>query len=581
MVNRLLCLLLCFSFSSLAHGQHPQVVDLRPYQTGVRNQGARGSCYIHATVAAMEAAYKRAGYGDLDLAENFSDYVARMMYLETCQFDGQFTTRIMRNPTAWERESGMPIFEKMSGTVDSLVGCEPVGTLAIPLEVEMPFTDAMFDSGGRSETDLYWVKQYNVSTHLLDEARLPRSALQAPFYYKVKRVEFLPKADATNPAAIERVLASGKEVIWDFRNAGDSSGPMWRYNGPAGDVSAHRMLIVGYDRRDPNNPFFIVKNSWGHPAANPPDDDFTYMSYDYLQYGEWASWLEVEVPTVMPGLSFVGRWKVEFGPNQGTLDIYHLPGLMQQLFEHNEYKDEHGQTIKDRRIGTFYRNGDPDQPFRVNGSFNGDRLQAWIDFHNPTPRWDQLNGWRLELKLSIPEEAMAGHALQSNGEGFSARAERVVIRTESRPQANVTDSVVSTPNTPVESAPVVVEADPEMAPKEIESKWIESGGQDFLGKPITGVETCPDGRGRYTHYERGSIYWSPRTPASIIYGAIRERWSHLGWETSDLGYPTSDEVDWGEGRMNTFEYGHIFWHPEKGAWEELSKAVQEKVDTIP
>ncbi|MBL8892789.1 MAG: hypothetical protein JNL67_22625 [Planctomycetaceae bacterium] len=554
------------------------MVDLRPHQTGVRSQGLRGSCYIHGTVAAMEAAYKRAGYGDLDLAEHFSDYVARLMFLETCEFDGPFRTRTMRNPTAWERESGMPIFETMSGTVDSLVGCEPVGTLAIPLEVYMPLTEAMFDSAGRSQTDLYWVKQYNVSTHLLAETRLPRSALQAPFVYKVKRVEYLPKSDAQNPSAIERVLASGKEVIWDFRTAGDFSGPIWRYNGPAGDATAHRMLIVGYDRRDPSNPFFIVKNSWGHPAANPPGDDFTYIAYDYLQYGEWASWLEVEPPAIKPELAFVGRWQVEFGPNHGTLDIYHLPGLMQQLFDHNQYQDEHGRTIKDQRIGTFYRHGDPDQPFRVNGILHGDRLQAWIDFQNPTPRWDQLNGWRVELKLTIPAETMFGNAILPTGEGYSARAERIIIHSEPTPSATPPDVVVSTPSSPVESPRPALDADPALAPKQIEAKWLESGGQDFLGKPITGVETCPDGRGRYTHYERGSIYWSPRTPASIIYGAIRERWSDMGWETSDLGYPTSDEVDWGEGRMNTFENGHIFWHPDKGAWEELAKSAKAKMD---
>lgn len=568
----------CLVGSDLVQAQLPKMVDLRPFQTPVRNQGHRGSCYIYGAVAAMEAAYKRAGHGDLDLAEHFSDYVARMMYLENCHFDGRFTTRNMRVPEAWERESGIPWFEKASGTVDSLVSSRPVQTLGIPLEVYMPLTESMFDLEGYPESDFYWQNQYNVSTHLLNETRLPRSALQAPYYYRVKRYEFLPKTDATNPHVIEQVLASGREVIWDFRMAGDFSDKVWKYNGPAGDVTGHRMLIVGYDRRDPANPHFLVKNSWGHPALNPPGDDFTYIAYDYLQYGEWASWIEVEPPTIHPELAFVGRWSVEFGPHQGTLDVYHLPGLMQELFDHNQFQDEHGGRVVDRRIGTFYRDGDPNQPFRVNGVLNGTRLRFWVDFQQPAPRWDQLNGWRVELSLSVPDDRMNGHAILPNGHGHPASGQRVLIRSKT----SSTDNLVSTKppfaqdNLPADNlVPPVLDADPETAPKLIEAKWLAAGGADFLGKPITGVETCPDGRGRYTHYEYGSIYWSPRTPACLIYGEIRRRWSELGWETSALGYPTSDETDWGQGRMNRFEHGHIFWDPEKGPREELSEAQRQ------
>ena len=556
--------------------QLPDMVDLRPYQTPVKSQGARGSCYIFGVVAAMEAAYKRAGYGELDLAEHFSDYVARMMFLETCEYDGRFTTRRLRVPAAWERESGIPWFETLSGTVDSLVSSRPVETLGIPLEEDMPLTEAMFDTEGKGEADIYWQRQYNVSTHLLNDARLPRSALHAPFYYRVKYREYLPREEATNPQAIERILASGREVIWDFKAAGDFSERVWKYDRPAGDVYGHRMLIVGYDRRDPANPYFIVKNSWGHPALNPPGDDFTYIAYDYLKYGEWASWIEVAPPTPKPELAFVGRWDLQFGPHQGTLDVYHLPGLMQELFEHNQYMNEAGRPVEDRRVGTFYQNGDPDQAFRVNGDLMGDRMQVWIDFQTPAPRWDQRQGWRVELKLDSPREHMTGHAIRPGGSGHPAAAQRIVIRSPERPSP-ADANVASTPPRVSPENPVVTEADPETAAAAIQAKWLASGGADFLGNPTTAVETCPDGRGRYTHYERGSIYWSPRTPASVIYGAIRHRWAELGWETSELGYPTSDELDWSDGRMNHFERGQIFWHPEKGPWDVVPSRT-EKID---
>ncbi len=554
--------------------QRPTFVDLRPQQTPVKNQGARGNCFIHATAAAMEAVYKRQGYGDLDLAEHFSDYVARLLFLETCQFNGPYRTDRMRVPNAWERESGIPIFEGMSGTVDSLIGSSPAEALGIPEERYLPYSDFLFDNGGHPESDPMWKRQYEVSTHLLNERRLPRSALRAPAYYRVKRIAWMPKADARRPEAIEAALAAGHEVIWDFVVGGSISGRIWKYSGPPGEGSfPHRVLIVGYDRRDPNNKYFIIKNSWGHPPANPPGDDFHRIAYDYLQYGEWASWLaEVERPYRMPELAFIGRWNISFGPHRGDMDVYHIPGLMQPLFDHNQYKDERGQIVKERRIGTFYLNGDPQQAYRVNGSLRGDQIEAWINFDQPAPRWDILKGWKLSLRLDNNGEQMRGTAAPPAGRPVDATATRVHITSDTPPPA-------ATPSKPTDATKLSERrakedaASPEAA---IHAKWLAIGGVNFFGKPVTGVETCPDGVGRYTHYENGSIYWSPRTPACAIYGAIRDRWASLGWETSTLGYPTSDEMDTGDGgRMNTFEHGRIIWYPNKGAWEDIAEKVDD------
>jgi uncharacterized protein with LGFP repeats len=42
-----------------------------------------------------------------------------------------------------------------------------------------------------------------------------------------------------------------------------------------------------------------------------------------------------------------------------------------------------------------------------------------------------------------------------------------------------------------------------------------------------------------------------------VHGLIRDRWAALGWETSYLGYPTSDEFAVAGGRRVNFERGHI------------------------
>ena len=104
----------------------------------------------------------------------------------------------------------------------------------------------------------------------------------------------------------------------------------------------------------------------------------------------------------------------------------------------------------------------------------------------------------------------------------------------------------------------------------IEGKWAVLGWeQGFLGFPLTDELITPGGRGRYNHFEGGSIYWNPETGAYEVHGAIRDLWAWLGWEQSSLGYPVSDEYSAPEcgqgGRRSDFEDGYICWTPTHGA----------------
>jgi hypothetical protein len=101
----------------------------------------------------------------------------------------------------------------------------------------------------------------------------------------------------------------------------------------------------------------------------------------------------------------------------------------------------------------------------------------------------------------------------------------------------------------------------------IYAKWVERGGLQY-GVPCTDETATPDGVGRFNHFNdnTASIYWTPESGAHTIYGAIRQRWSQIGWETSYLGYPVSDEVDFAEGgRANEFQHGGIYWWADTGA----------------
>jgi LGFP repeat-containing protein/peptidase C39-like protein len=81
----------------------------------------------------------------------------------------------------------------------------------------------------------------------------------------------------------------------------------------------------------------------------------------------------------------------------------------------------------------------------------------------------------------------------------------------------------------------------------------------LLGAPITEERGTPDGVGRYSVFEKGSIYWTPALGAHEVHGRIRDRWAVEGWEVGKLGYPISDEVVDGDGRRSDFQHGSIHW----------------------
>ncbi|WP_432496870.1 LGFP repeat-containing protein [Kineococcus gypseus] len=88
-----------------------------------------------------------------------------------------------------------------------------------------------------------------------------------------------------------------------------------------------------------------------------------------------------------------------------------------------------------------------------------------------------------------------------------------------------------------------------------------------LGYPLTDERVTPDGEGRFNRFERGSVYWSPATGAHEVRGAVRDAWERLGWETGPLGYPVTDELGTPDGRarFTHFQRGSVYWSPATGA----------------
>lgn len=102
-----------------------------------------------------------------------------------------------------------------------------------------------------------------------------------------------------------------------------------------------------------------------------------------------------------------------------------------------------------------------------------------------------------------------------------------------------------------------------------------------LGFPVTDEQSAPDRRGRYSHFQSGSIYWTPATGAHEVRGAILARWAGLRWEAGPLGYPSTGELGTpgGAGRFNHFQPGSIYWSPATGAHDVRGVIRQKWAET--
>ncbi|WP_324192716.1 hypothetical protein [Nocardia transvalensis] len=96
----------------------------------------------------------------------------------------------------------------------------------------------------------------------------------------------------------------------------------------------------------------------------------------------------------------------------------------------------------------------------------------------------------------------------------------------------------------------------------IRDKWGSLGWENSpLGYPITDEQKARKGDGRYNLFDGGSVYWSPKTGAHAVWGAIRDTWVSNVAEAGRYGYPTSDEYDYQGGKAQDFQGGRITWHP--------------------
>ncbi len=102
---------------------------------------------------------------------------------------------------------------------------------------------------------------------------------------------------------------------------------------------------------------------------------------------------------------------------------------------------------------------------------------------------------------------------------------------------------------------------------DILARFLALGGVTKWGYPVTNESDIKKGNsliGKCSEFEGCTIYWSGGTGAFEVHGDIRTKYLEIGGPLSDLGFPTSNEVDIpnyaGAGRANTFQQGSILWY---------------------
>ncbi|MFO7545848.1 MAG: fibronectin type III domain-containing protein [Trueperaceae bacterium] len=369
----------------------PDTFTLSAFQTPIRHQERRGTCQTFTVVAAMEAAYRHLGFGSRDLSEQFASHLYRITTLR----DPAPTNAEARENTLGMRGGG-----STAGVFGRLM------RYRIPLDTLDPYVGASSFENPNQDGDVPRIDPgdetvaqaiYN-EWNLQDEPtsyQIPATLTHTPFprealveaEYGITGFSKVPSPSRHDPTWYEQVLVSGHEIALGFCfNGGGSDGDgVWRTGDDEG-CGGHAVLLIGYDRTDPDDPVFIAKNSWGGTA-------FQLMEYAYVTDPDSFLSAHVLGGVTDPGRGNVhpqvalGRWDLVYDGNLATLDINRLSDF---------YQPSSIGGLQDRRLGTLF--GASANAYRVNGAANVGASGAAIDvdfhvdFADPALDYETLSG---------------------------------------------------------------------------------------------------------------------------------------------------------------------------------------------
>jgi hypothetical protein len=412
------------SFVSASAVALPSSVDLRQYQTPIRDQGGRGTCTSFAALAAIEAAYKRTYGVSLDLSEEYAVRISKMvgLYLDLAPSQREDP------PATWN-----------GGTATFVLQVFASGKLGLPVEKWLPYISTENWGNTAQQGDMPYlddnssqraVDDFNLTgglvTYKIPETfatvMLPQAALDSASY-RVTQVLYAAPSDEQSVAWFKTQLAGGHEVAFGVHLTKHSKtvNGVWMPGDTVFD--GHAMLMVGYDD---SKQAFLLKNSWGTAVG---DSGYYWFSYNWvttevvfndnkvppykvlpIQYAAVVLGVAPPNSPTPPEQRLLGRWSVDHDGLHGRLDIYHIPGL----FSAN---DLHGHA--DYRLGTYF--GPDNVARRVNGVITGNQLEAYIDWSNSGSRAvDDLSGLHftgLTMRDSLDDPTYLAGSYVDNRDG--------------------------------------------------------------------------------------------------------------------------------------------------------------------
>lgn len=108
----------------------------------------------------------------------------------------------------------------------------------------------------------------------------------------------------------------------------------------------------------------------------------------------------------------------------------------------------------------------------------------------------------------------------------------------------------------------------------IHDRWQQMGGMASpLGAP-TSPEAAGEADSRYVTFQKGAVYWSPKTGAEPVTGSIYQAWGSLGFERGALGLPTSSEIQEPQWVVQNFQHGTLNFDRE-------NNTVTRVIDGVP
>ncbi|MDP9428520.1 MAG: hypothetical protein M3Q47_06425, partial [Actinomycetota bacterium] len=100
----------------------------------------------------------------------------------------------------------------------------------------------------------------------------------------------------------------------------------------------------------------------------------------------------------------------------------------------------------------------------------------------------------------------------------------------------------------------------------IRQTWLAAGGTSgFMGFPTTSEARTADGRGAFSRFQGGDVYWSPTTGARVVAGAVARTYWEQGGSSSTLGFPTRSTYSVPGGTRTDFQHGSLTWNAASGA----------------